>query len=110
MAFLYEKRAESVFYLAFGSFWFSVEKSRGWESNPRPMLYESIALPLSYPGVGNYYKSFPTKEPVDVRYTPPSRCQLGVILEPGPRFRDILARPERQSPDFSARYFRLGGR
>ena len=24
--------------------------SREWDSNPRPLLYESNALPLSYPG------------------------------------------------------------
>lgn len=24
--------------------------SREWDSNPRPMVYDTIALPLSYPG------------------------------------------------------------
>lgn len=30
-------------------FWRSLQKSREWNSNPRPTLYESVALPLSYP-------------------------------------------------------------
>ena|SRR3989339_407791 len=25
--------------------------SRGWDLNPRPTVYETVALPLSYPGV-----------------------------------------------------------
>src|SRR5262245_44891917 len=31
--------------------------SRGRESNPRPTDYESVALPLSYPGVQQEYKA-----------------------------------------------------
>src|SRR5712691_813782 len=33
----------------------SSKRSRGRESNPRPTDYESVALPLSYPGVRQQY-------------------------------------------------------
>jgi integrase len=40
------------------------EWSRGRDLNPRPADYESAALPLSYPGLGQHYKALTRRWPV----------------------------------------------
>ena len=37
--------------------------SRRWDSNPRPLLYESIALPLSYIGLLSLNQSIAPRPP-----------------------------------------------
>src|SRR3569832_1040987 len=58
--------------------------SRGWDLNPRPAVYETAALPLSYPGAGTDFTSFCAPRPENILALAPARsaCYLFQVLTP----------------------------